>query len=297
MNVVDLSKATTALVVNFHKVGNRRKVSSQLVEVDAAKEWISVSKRILEGKELEAISSCDNRVRKYLEARALPSMLKKGIYLMPNGFVVEVDAKLKEFVAEREALVQKFIKAYKRIVAEAKEALAGLFDQIDYPEAEELGAMFFLKWRYISFNTPASLEHISAEIYAEEKEKAQAQWVEATDAIQKLLRANMAELVNHLVEKLTPSEDGKKKKFKNATIDRLSEFLQTFRQRNVTNDSELEKLVSDAEKLIAGTNPDLLRSDDAARELAQKGFAKIAAAMSPMIEETHKRKIKFQDED
>lgn len=297
LSAVDLSKATTALIVSFHKIGNHRKVSASMVEVNADKEWISVSKKIFDSPELIAVNGLDNHVRKFLETRALPSMLAKGIYLLPNTFVEEVSARLKQFSTERDVLVEKFVKVYERTVSGAESHLKDLYDGGDYPSVEAMQRMFHLTWRYVSFNTPASLEHISAEIYKEEKEKAQAQWIKAEDAIQQLLRASMADLVNHLVGKLTPEEGGKKKIFKDKSIAKLRDFLTTFKQRNVTDDRDLARLVSDAEKLIDGTTPDLLRTDESQREFVRAGFEKIQKAMTGMIEERPRRALTFQDED
>jgi hypothetical protein len=295
MSALELSQKTIALMVKFHKFGNHRKVSTAEVQVEADKEWISVSKKLVECPELEQILSLDGRVRKFLDSRALPSLLAKGIYLLPLPYVEEVNAKLQEFSAEREKLVQAFGKVYVAVVREAQKKLDAIFDEGDYPGVEEMERQFYLKFQYISFNTPVALEQINAELYEQEKAKAEIVWKDANETIQQLLRANLGDLVSHLVNKLTPDEGGKKKKFHDSALTNLDEFLKTFDVRNVTNDADLKKLVDKAKKLVAGTSPELLRNEEENRAFVTAGFEEIKKAIAPMIVERPKRSISFED--
>jgi hypothetical protein len=293
---VDLMERTVALVVTFSGLGNHRKVSTSQIEVDADKEWINVSKCLIDAKELEAINSFDGEIRRWLDTRALPSLLKKGIYLLPLPFLEEVNARLKEYSEGRARLVEKLAAVYESLIRDARGRLRDLFNPADYPSVEVMQDSFRLRWQYISFNTPANLEQINKEIYQEEVAKAQVAWNQANETIQQMLRAAMADLTKHMVDKLTPGTDGKKKVFKDSSVNKLQEFLATFDIRNVTDDAELKKLVDQAKALTRNVDPAILRSDEAVRKAVRVGFAKIQKAIEPMIVVQPRRAISFEEE-
>jgi hypothetical protein len=295
-SALDMMQRTVALVVTFGGIGNRRKVSTSQIEVEADKEWLSVSKKLIEADELEAIHHLDAKIKSYLDTRALPSLFKRGIFLLPISLVEEVNVKLSSYSHDRRMLVDALVKVYTSHVKEAKIRLRDLYNEQDYPTKEQLRAAFTISWQFTSFNTPAALNQISRELYEAEKAKAEACWVEAREAIQQLLRANMQEMVNHLVDKLSPGEEGKKKIFRDTAVSKFQEFLQTFDARNVTDDAQLKKLVDQAKNLLEGVDPQVLRSNEGARDSVRAGFEKIKAAIDPMIVVKPRRAIQLDDE-
>lgn len=292
---IDLMQKTVALVVTFSSVGNRRKVHSGQIEVDADKAWLAVSKKLIECDEYEAIGRLDSEVKSYLDARALPSLLKRGIYLLPIPMVKDVDDQLRRYVELRKECVERLIVVYRKHVDEAEGRLRELFERTDYATPEQLHAGFSLTWQFTSFNTPASLQQVSRELYEKEKEKNEALWKDANEACQQLLRQNMGEMVDKLVDKLTPGEDGKKKIFRNTAITNIQEFLSTFDMRNVTDDSKLKAIVDKARALLSGVDPEQLRTEEGLRDAVRNGFEKIQSSMSGMIEVKPKRAISLED--
>lgn len=292
---IDLMQKTVALVVTFSSVGNRRKVHSSRVEVDADKAWLAVSKKLIECDEYEAIGRLDSEVKSYLDARALPSLLKRGIYLLPIPMVKDVDDQLRRYVELRKECVERLIVVYRKHVNEAEGRLRELFERTDYATPEQLRAGHSLTWQFTSFNTPASLQQVSRELYEKEKEKNEALWKDANEACQQLLRQNMGEMVDKLVDKLTPGEDGKKKIFRNTAITNIQEFLSTFDMRNVTDDAKLKAIVDKARALLSGVDPEQLRTEEGLRDAVRNGFEKIQSSMSGMIEVKPKRAISLED--
>ncbi len=295
-SALDLMQRTVALVVTFASVGNRRKVSTSHIEVDADKDWLAVSKRLLDCDEFDAIGHLDGEISRWLGTRALPSLLKHGIYLLPLAYVEETNDSLKSFAAQREILVNQLVKVYRAAVSEARERLREVFDPSDYPSEAHLRKAFRLSWQYISFNTPASLQQVSRELYEQEKAKAEAHWTEAKDAIQQMLRAHMAEMVDHLVDKLTPEKDGKKKIFRDTAVSKFNDFLTTFEVRNVADDAQLKALVDKAKGLLKGVNAADLRSQEGLRDSIASGFSKIKESLSGMVVTQPRRAIQLDDE-
>ena len=60
----------------------------------------------------------------------------------------------------------------------------------------------------------------------------------------------MAELVQHLVERLQPGADGKPKVFRDSLVRGMEEWLSDFSARNLAQDGELSSLVERARELL-----------------------------------------------
>jgi hypothetical protein len=283
-----------AFIITFSGIGNRRKVSSSDVEVDADKAWIGVSKKLFDAPEWKAIQTLDGEARRYVTDRCA-LILKNGIYMMPADFVEDVRDKLTEFNRERNELVGKLIRVYDATIAESRKRLRGLFDASEYPTVEEIREAFKITWRVISWDTPANLKNVSKAVYEEEQKKAAASWKEMQADMQQILRVSMADLVDHLVDKLTPDEKGKKKVFRDTAVTKIQEFLATFDARNVTNDVELKAMALKARNLIEGVDAQTLRDSRGTRENVRAGFEKIARAFDTMLVDKPTRSISFED--
>lgn len=294
-------KRAVGMVLTFTGIGNRRKVSvSQIdvtgdIEKKTDKAWLAVSKKLIDAEELDAIASLDGEIRQYIETRALPSNLKKGIYLLPVEFIEEVNGRLTVFADQRKELVEKLIAVYADLTREAQTRLDKLFNSADYLTREDLACSFRVTWQYVTFDTPASLATISTHLYEEEKKKAEAAWKEASAAIQELLRVSMAELVDWMVDKLTPAPNGKQKVFRDSSIEHFQDFLATFNAKNITDDAQLKVLVDRAKSLVGGIKPDRLRDNWSTRDTVRSGFESIKKALDPMIIDRPKRAISFED--
>lgn len=290
----DLAQKTVCVKVRVGRIGNTRKVSNSQVEVDTDKSLIRVSKHLLDSKELRAIANFDGEVRRYLYDTCLP--FEAGIHLCPLALLEQMEAKLREFAAAREALVQAFLSAYPVLCQEAAQRLRSLYNPSDYPPADYVAQQFTFAWQYISFGVPDQLRAISTKIWQDEREKAAQVMAEAGREIQQVLRAAMAELVKHMRDRLKDGPDGKPLRFKESTVSNLVEFLGTFDFRNVTDDVELKALVDRAREVLAGISADDLRTTADLRGKVQQGMADLAAELDTMIVKKPARKFRFNEE-
>ena len=103
----------------------------------------------------------------------------------------------------------------------------------------------------MSFDVPATLKAVSGEIFVREREKAAKAWKETLEQWKALLRTGMADLVNHMVDRLSMNADGKPRVFRDSLVTDLREFLGTFDARNVANDGELAALAEKARAILA----------------------------------------------
>lgn len=295
IDAAHLTARTICLALRRGKFGNRRKANTGAITVESDKTLLSLSKQLLDSPELQAIGKLDSEVQGHLTDLCLPSMFRGGIWLLPLGLVEEVDAFLRDKQAAREALVNAAVTAYGQRMQETAARLDVLYDPRDYPSVERFQQCFYFEWQYITFDTPARLKAINPELFAIEREKAALKLQQVAEECQNAMRAGMASLVGKMVERLTPDADGKPKRFHKSLVGNFQEFLRTFEMRNITDDSELTRLVTQARHLLQGVDPDTLRSDEAIRNAVQTGFEQIQASLAPMVQ-TVTRAIDLDDE-
>lgn len=294
MDASDLINKTVFLKTRFGSLGNSRKVAgSEVLETDADVTLLKVSKTLLESPELDAIRKSDGMMRKWLGNTCLP--FDMGIMLLPIGLVDKAEAKMKDYEIERAALVETFIKAYDVQRDTAASHLGSLYNLSDYPSVDEIRAKFKFKWQYTTFSVPGSLKNISAALFEAEQEKAAATMQAATEEITAIMRETMFKLVSHLQDKLSPGDDGKSKILKEAAVKNLTEFLDTFDLRNVTNDVELAIMVKKARELLNGTSATAIRSSDILKAKTLTGLDNIMDTLSSMVQEKPGRMFKDED--
>lgn len=292
----DLTKTTVGMMVQFSRFGNRRKVKNSQIEVDADKELISVSKQLLEADEFDAILQLDGEVYRWLDVRALPSELRKGIWLMPTGFIEDVTKYLKDAEAKRSKLVDAFLLVYAEKVKYAKKRLRELFNELDYPSVEHVKQCFRLRWQYLSFGTPTSIADLNQAIFDEEKAKAAKIWEDTAEMIVQLQMAELSNLTGHLIERLDPSKDGKKKIIRDSVVSNIKEYCDLAPIRNATNNDQIKKFITDTKKLVATCDPESLRNDEKFREKVQADFSKLKKIVDKAIADRPTRVVSLDDE-
>ena len=299
---------SVAIVLSFSRLGTARKVKkSQVAEksegiaadvvVDADTDMVHVGRDIIDSDELRAIASFDGAVRLWIEARCLPSSLfKAGVKCVPVSLLEETYSYLESAKVQREKLIDAFIESYPSKVDEARDRLKGLFDARHYPAVTVLKRAFSMTWNIVSFDTPGKLKTISAAIFEKERAKIEAEWAGAAEQVRNALRANMADLVEHMIERLSSDSDGKAKVFRNTLVENFNEFADLFSKRNLTNDAELAELVLKAQKVMSGVDAKSLRSDADMKQRVSEGFAEIKAAIDTMVVNRPARAVTLADE-
>lgn len=269
------------LSVSATQWGNARKVATSQIEIQADKSMIGVQKRLLDSPELEQIRSLDSAIRRWVQSQSLPGPFGAGIYMLPIVSVAMVERRMTEvFVPQRQALVDQFGARYQALVEDASRKLDGVFNERDYPPVEQVIRKFDLAWQYLSLSAP---ENLPPSLIEREQQRIQGQWQDALEEARGVLRTAMVEMVARATERLSGSEDGKKKVFKNTLLTNLEEFLGSFDARNLTDDDELAKVVAQARDLVAGVDPETLRKDDVVRARVAEGFSEIQQQLGTMM--------------
>lgn len=261
------------------------------VEVDADKDFLHVSKDILKSPALDAVREHERAVRAFVKGNSVPSFFKGGMYLVRISSVAEIDEQLERMRHTREGLVAKFLEEYPGLVQTSQASLRGVYDAADYPTVQAVRKAFTWETRFLTFNTPSSLKGISAEIFRRETEKMATRVQHATEEITQLLRTEANDMLAHMLDRLTPGEDGKAKVFRNTMVTNVAEFLRSFDARNVVDDAELSKVMGKVRQLMEGVDAELLRKQEGLRESIRTQVGQIKLQLDGMVVAKPKRNV------
>ncbi len=291
-----LTAKTICLSIDKGKFGNSKKASLAPVEVNADKSLLRMSMTLVDSPEIAAIDRHDSQTTKYLASIGHNSMFKGGIWIVSVAIVKQVDDYLHVRLAERETLIEIAASMFDQRVAETKARLGDCVNDKYYPTSAEFRACYEFKWKWFSFDTPARLKQISAELFEQERQKAASELASVAQECRDAMRAQLLKLVGHLHERLTPSEDGKTKRFTKSTVAQLNDFLSMFELKDVTADSDLGDVVKQARAAMEGIDAKDLQTDELIRTKMQQVFGDLEGTLQTMVVGNGERAIDFDDE-
>lgn len=303
--VIDIRRNSICFVIRTSRMTVRRTVSkgdarveSTVAGKDPDQEMVTVAKDLLDSPELRAIATFDHVTKLRVKARSVPSPLFHS-----SAYLVSVDglADMYEFLEQRKAarapLEAAFEKAYPALVDEAKKRLGSLYDPTQYPPPRELRSLFSFEWQVVEVGTPdAKLRSVSQALFEKERTKAEQVWSSAVGQINEALAEGMADVVAHLSERLGAGDEPPKR-FRESAIRRVTDFLDAFKQRNITENADLAKLVGNARRLLSGVDAKTIKEEGGTRKRVVAGFAEIKKSLDTMLESKPARAISLVDEE
>jgi len=262
---------------------------AKIAEMTHNHEWLTATKKLVDPCALKPIQKAGNAARAYLAGVSLPFPIN-GMVFVPKDLIGGVDERLQEFRDEFMNRVGKFVSQYDSLRASAITYLGELFSELDYPV--DVRERFSFVWRFINLDVPnGRFGVLTPEIYEREKQKFLETMEEARELAVQSLREEFSGLVERICDRFTDSETGKPKVFKNATVNSFYEYFETFKQRNIFNDEELAGLVNKAQEVLAGANPDVIRSSVSLRDSIREGMAQIDTSMEELLSRPRRKII------
>lgn len=288
-SVAKMLERTTGLRLAIWSPGNSRKASLAVVEVEANKEWLSLTKKLIKAPEFDAILSFDRQTTKTVSTvYSVPSPFGRGIYFVVKERVLPCQQYIDGRREPRQALINAYLDVYEEAINAAERALGTQFNRGDYLSREELAGQFGMTTQWLTFGTPTDLP---AEIREQERETAQRIYQDAAAEVQQLARAAFARHVQWIADKMSGKLDGKKKQISPEMWTRIQEFLRDFDLTNVTDDAELKVLVDRARTLLKGVDVKTVKDSATLQTRLNAGFAAIQKQMAPMMVERPSRRL------
>ena len=296
----DIMTKTIAISVEFTSMGSQRKASLDGVSVndDADEKRLALSTRILKCVEMDAIRKLFHNLRLNLvdakQGLVLPSLFKRGVYLVPLQSVDQVNTMLTQAKSALDVLVTKLTEVYDLRIQEDRVALGDRFKAKHYPSHADLREAFSISWNFLSLAVDSKLESISSEIFAAQKKLSQEKQDAVREEVTLVLRGAAYSLVATMHEKLSGfDEKGKPLIFRDSLVTNLLTFLNNFEVRNVLNDKELSDALGDVRSLLSGVTPDALRTQEGLRSAVGSQVGAIKDKLSGLMTSA-KRKIELE---
>lgn len=286
---------TICLQLSFGSFGTMRKVPIKKIQTDAEKDLLRLSKKIIESKRLDDIHKADGALKDWIVSQSVPSPFGKSFYLIRAARFDRIMERIDQYRPERERMARAFVDLdYSDARRDMKTRLGSLFDERNYPPNDEVLARFTMDARPLEFSTPGNLRTLNRARWETESANFKRDIANAGEKIRTLLRVQMQELLNKAVERLTPTAAGERKIFRDTLIGNITDFLETFQDRNLSDDRELAAIVAQVDGLLKGVTPDALRNSDRIAETVRTKMETANVALSGMVTDAGRR-IRFED--
>ena len=289
MKIVKLNETCVFLQLSLCRMGDKRGVSSDDIEVDADKDLVKVRKVIFKSAAFDKIKSLDSEVRRYIRSQCFP--FESGLHLMPLTMVDVITENLNRYLALRHEYVLEFVEAFREIKATFPDRLRKLYNEKDY-DLGDVSSQFSMGWQFYCLEVPPTLEQVSSSMFKEEKRKFEARMQEAYEEARMILRETCLKLVTHLKTSLESDPYGAPKRLSTSTVTHLNEFLNNFDLRNVTNDQELQDLVKQIKFVAGGIDAESFRTIDGLRLSVRAELSSIEEKLQEAVTVQPLRRIK-----
>ena len=265
-----LQTSTAAVRLSLRWFGIRKTLSpEQKAEAaeafGAAGEFLSAGKKLLDTRHpaYHAVSSVRGRIQNVWKGLSLPYP-EPAIRLIRRDDIERLDTQLTSLRSELAEAVEQLDRRYAELRTAAQQRLGRLFNLSDYPAS--LSGLFAVEWEFPSIEPPDYLRQLNPELYEQECRRVAARFDEALQLAEQAFLAELSQLVTHLTNRLSGTEDGKPKVFRDTVVSKLTEFFERFRRMNVRSNEQLDTLVSQVEDLVNGVQPKSLRENRVLRE-------------------------------
>lgn len=182
------------------------------------------------------------------------------------------------------------------VKADAKKRLGDLYSEADYPNKPS--PHYRIELTFPAIKPDERLAKLHPELYEEQKRKIAERFEDAVKAAEATAAEELGKLLDHLVERLKPGEDGKAKTIRESTFENIKQFTERFKRISIGSNSDLEKLVEQVEALAGGVDvKELRKSGEEAKVGLLEGFAKLQEAASALVVDRPTRFIEELDDE
>jgi hypothetical protein len=290
-----LRTTMAAARVSFTWLGIRRTLSAeqkaQAADTFGAEgSYLSAGKKLLDTSHpaMKAVTAVRGRIVSLWRAVSLPYP-EPGIRLIRQDRIDEFDTKMRELREELAEAVASLDRHYHELKTAARQRLGSLYNPEDYPAS--LRGLFHVEWDFPSIEPPEYLQQLNPRLYEEECRRVQERFGEAVRLAEEAFCAELARLVSHLTERLTGTEDGRPKIFRDSAVGNLSEFFERFQELSVRSSAELDNLVAECRRLVRGVRPQQLRDNGGLRQHVAAELSRVQGALDELLVDRPRRNI------
>lgn len=290
-----LRTASAAMGLSFTWFGVRKSLSNEqkaraAESFGAEGDYLSAGKKLLDVRhpKFKAVTQIRGRTTRFWKSMSLP-FPEAGIRLIRRDNIDAVTAQMVSFRDELEQGVAELNEHYDELRSAAREQLGDLYAVSDYPES--LKGLFDVAWDFPSTEPPNYLRQLSPELYAQECQRVQARFDEAVQLAEQSFMDELAKLVERLAERLAGNDDGQPKVFRDSAVTNLTDFFERFRSLNIRSNEQLDQLVSQAQGVVRGVQPQQLRDNDSLRQQVATQLSGVQSVLDGLLVDRPRRNI------
>ena len=252
--------------------------------------YLSAGKKLIDVKHpaFRAVSAVRNRAVSYFRGMSLPYP-EPAIRLVRQDRLEGITERMREFEQELDRSVANLDRAYGFLKSAARERLGSLYNEGDYPAS--LRGLFSMEVDFPSVEPPDYLRQLNPALYEQECQRVQARFNEAVELAEQAFCEELAKLVSHLTERLSGTEDGKPKIFRDSAVENLTEFFERFRSLSIGSSEQLDRLVGDARRVVRGVRPQHLRDDQSLRQHVATELSAVQSVLDGLLVDRPRRNI------
>ncbi len=290
-----LRATMAALRVGFTWFGIRKTLTpeqrSQAAESFGAEgQFLSAGKKLLDSKHpaFRAVNAVKHEVVTYWRGVSLP-FPEPGIRLIRQQDVSAVQVQLTTLKAELTEAVEQLEQQFEAMKATARERLGSLFNPTDYPDS--LRSLFDVTWEFPNVEPPSYLQQLSPDLYRQESQRVSARFDEAVQLAETAFILEMSTLVSRLVERVSGSDDGQPRVFRDTAVENIREFFQRFRELNIHSSEQLDQLVEQSQRILNGVEPQALRDTAQLRQRVAGELSAVQSVLDGLLVDRPRRNI------
>ena len=290
-----LRTTMAAMRLSFTWFGVRKSLTTEQ-KAEAAEAFgadgdvLSAGKRLINTKhtKYKAVTSIRNRALSLWKGVSLP-FPEAGIRLVKQEEVDSIDMQMRVLKDELGYAVAELDQHYWELKSAARGRLGRLYNESDYPAT--LSGLFDMGWDWPSVEPPPYLRQLSPALYREECQRVQARFDDAVRLAEQAFLDELAKLVSHLTERLSGTEDGKPKVFRDSAVENLTVFFQRFRDLNIGSNEQLDELVEQAQGIVRSVQPQQLRDNGTLRQHVATQLSGVQSVLDGLLVDRPRRNI------
>lgn len=291
----ELQSNMSAVRLAIHWFGTRRSVSASQKNraaetFDAESNFVSMDKKLIDTqhhawKNLVAVRG---KITTLWKDISLPYP-ESGIRLIKRRHVDRFTQQMTSLQGDLCEAERELDNHYDELRNAARRRLGSLYSSGDYP-ASMLG-LFRVEWDFPNVEPPDYLRLISPNLYQAECERVRSRFEEAVSLAEDAFFSELAKLVEHLTERLSGTEDGKPKIFRDTVVTNLLDFFERFKRLNIGSSDELDRMVSDVQGIIDGITPTGLRNNQTLRQHVSTELSRVQASLDGLMVNRPRRNL------
>jgi hypothetical protein len=290
-----LRRDYSACRLHFTWPGTTRALNDEQKSIAAAQfaasaESVTAGKRLWDTRHpsYRALTSLRSEITTYWKSATLPYP-EPGLRLLPQAELVPFNLRMQEYCIQLREAVSELAAHFEELKQGARDKLGDLFNPADYPD--DIRPLIDVTWEFPSVEAPEYLLRLAPRVYAEQSQRVAERFDEAVELAETAFREELSRLVSHLAERLTTSENGEQRIFRDSAVENLREFFQRFRTLSLSSNTDLDQLVQECEQLIGGVRPQSLRNNEALRREVATQLSVVQSQLDQLVTTRPRRSL------